>query len=215
MKLTIAEFQDQAIIPADFAFAIPDIAQHVALSGNKNPSLTWADIPEKTKSLVLICVDSDVPSKPDDVNQDDREVPNDLERCDFYHWVMVDIPPTVTAIEAGSCSNGVVPHGKKTPMGPQGSRQGINDYTQWFNGDEAMHGEYYGYDGPCPPWNDSIIHNYHFILYATDLEFCPVEGAFTGPDVKAALENHVLAQAKVTGTYTLNPRLLSELKVKV
>ena len=209
MKLTIKEFSLNKHIPVEFAFAIPDIAQHVALSDNLNPTLTWSDAPGNTKSFVLLCVDPDVPSKPDDVNQEDREIPDDLPRCDFYHWVMVDIPNSIKQITAGSCSSSVVAHGKKNPDGPDGSRQGINDYTQWFNGDETMHGEYYGYDGPCPPWNDSIIHHYHFILYATDLERCEVDGAFTGPDVKAAIEGHILDQAEVIGTYSLNPRLIS------
>ena len=209
MKLKIKEFSPNSTIPAEFAFAIPDIAQHVALSNNKNPTLTWSQAPEQTKSFVLLCVDTDVPSEPDDVNQEDKEISKDLPRCDFYHWVMVDIPKTVNHIAAGSCSIAVVEHGKKNPTGPEGSRQGINDYTQWFNGDEAMHGEYYGYDGPCPPWNDSIIHHYHFILYATDLEHCDVDGAFTGPDVKLAIEGHILGQAEVIGTYSLNPRLIS------
>jgi phosphatidylethanolamine-binding protein (PEBP) family uncharacterized protein len=42
-------------------------------------------------------------------------------------------------------------------------------------------------------------------LYATDLGRCPVEGAFTGPQVLAAIAGHVLAQARLTGTYSLNP----------
>ena len=208
MRLLIKEFRNAETIPATNAFAVPDIAQHVALSDNRNPGISWSSIPQGTKSLVLICVDVDVPTKPDDVNQEGREVPADLPRCDFYHWVMVDIPMHISSIESGSCSQGVTAHGKQKPHGPEGSRQGINDYTQWFNGDESMQGEYFGYDGPCPPWNDSIIHHYNFVLYAVDQERCNVEGAFTGPDVLNAIEGHVLAQAKVTGTYTLNPRLI-------
>ena len=68
-----------------------------------------------------------------------------------------------------------------------------------------MKGDYYGYEGPCPPWNDSILHHYHFILYATDLDKCPVEGRFAGQQVQAAIEGHVLAEAKLTGIYALNP----------
>jgi hypothetical protein len=68
-----------------------------------------------------------------------------------------------------------------------------------------MGGDYYGYDGPCPPWNDSIPHHYVFTLYALDVARCPVEGRFTGPDVRKAIEGHVLARAEVTGRYTLNP----------
>jgi phosphatidylethanolamine-binding protein (PEBP) family uncharacterized protein len=70
-----------------------------------------------------------------------------------------------------------------------------------------MGGVYLGYDGPCPPWNDSIPHHYHFVLYATDLDRCPVEGEFGGADVSAAIDGHVLAEARVTGIYTLNPEV--------
>ena len=68
-----------------------------------------------------------------------------------------------------------------------------------------MGGQYFGYDGPCPPWNDELLHHYHFVLYATDLARCPVEGAFTGQQVEQAIAGHVLAEARLTGTYSLNP----------
>jgi phosphatidylethanolamine-binding protein (PEBP) family uncharacterized protein len=68
-----------------------------------------------------------------------------------------------------------------------------------------MSGVYLGYDGPCPPWNDAIPHHYHFVLYATDLERCPVEAAFSGAEVEAAIAGHVLAESRVTGVYSLNP----------
>lgn len=207
MKISSKAFAHGAVIPDQYAFARPEPEQQVALSDNLNPALEWSDIPAGCKSLVLICVDPEVPSKPDDVNQEDREVPAELPRIDFYHWVMVDIPPSVTGIEEGACSNGVTPHGKDKPPGPAGARQGVNNYTDWFAGDADMEGHYFGYDGPCPPWNDSIIHHYHFRLFATDLEHCPVDGAFGGADVLAAIDGHVLAEAEWMGTFTLNPRL--------
>jgi len=150
-------------------------------------------------------VDTDVPTRPDDVNKAGRVVPAGLPRTDFHHWVMVDIPPTVQEIGAGACSDGIVARGKRTPAGPAGARQGLNDYTSWFAGDADMGGEYFGYDGPCPPWNDELLHHYHFVLYATDLDRCPVDGAFTAAEVRAAIAGHVLAEAKLTGTYSLNP----------
>ena len=33
-----------------------------------------------------------------------------------------------------------------------------------------MSGDYFGYDGPCPPWNDSIVHHYVFTVYALDVD---------------------------------------------
>lgn len=207
MKLSIQDITEGKPIPERFAFAVPDAKAHVRLSDNRNPELIWSGLPDGTRSLVLICVDRDVPTKPDDVNREGREVPADLPRTDFYHWVMVDIPPTVDRIAEGACSSGVTARGKRDPQGPTGSRQGLNDYTGWFAGDPDMEGEYFGYDGPCPPWNDALVHHYHFIVYATDLARCPVEGRFTGQDVLRALQGHVLDQAEVVGTYTLNPRL--------
>jgi phosphatidylethanolamine-binding protein (PEBP) family uncharacterized protein len=120
---------------------------------------------------------------------------------------MVDIPPDVTEIAEGSCSHGVHAHGKKHPPGPDGSRQGINDYTGWFKGDAHMEGVYHGYDGPCPPWNDAIPHRYRFTVYATDLDHCPVSGEFTAAAALTAIKGHVLAEASLTCPYSLNPQV--------
>jgi Raf kinase inhibitor-like YbhB/YbcL family protein len=205
MKIISESFDDGATLPARCAFCKPDPDDHAGMSENLSPQLAWEGTPEDAGSLVLICVDDDVPSKPDDVNQEDRTVPADLPRCDFYHWVMVDIPTDCGGFEEGECSRGVTPKGKTEPTGPAGSRQGINDYTNWFAGDEDMGGDYHGYDGPCPPWNDSIIHHYHFRIYALDIEHLGVNDRFTGQDVMTAMEGHVLAQTEITGTYSLNP----------
>ena len=86
-----------------------------------------------------------------------------------------------------------------------GGRHGVNDYTGWFAGDKEMAGDYYGYDGPCPPWNDAIVHHYTFTLYALDVTRLSVDGKFTGNDVRNAMRSHMLAAAKVSGRYTLNP----------
>jgi len=207
MRLTSTSFLHGQPIPADFAFAAPDPATHLRLSDNRNPHLGWTEAPPETRSLVLLCVDPDAPTRPDDVNQEGRVVPASLARADFHHWAMVDIAPAVAEIAAGSCSDGIVAHGKQSPPGPAGARQGINDYTGWFAGDLEMSGQYFGYDGPCPPWNDERLHHYHFVLYATDLARCPVDGAFTGPQVAQAIAGHILAEARLTGTYSLNPAL--------
>lgn len=205
MKLTTTSFETDGRIPAEYAFGKYDPASHVTLSANRNPQLAWHDVPAGTRSLVLICHDYDVPSKPDDVNQEGRKIPASLPRIDFYHWVLVDIDPASGPIRAGEFADGVVPRGRSGPAGPRGTRQGINDYTGWFSGDGDMSGEYFGYDGPCPPWNDSIPHHYVFTLYALDVEKCPVSGHFTGADVLQAIKGHVLQQASITGVYSIDP----------
>ena len=205
MKLTSASFLPDQAIPDQFAFGAPDPLLHIRLAANHNPQLKWSGAPAGTRSFALICVDPDAPSKPDDVNQEGRVVPATLPRADFYHWVIVDIPASVTEIAAGECSNGIVAGGKQELHGPKGSRQGVNDYTSWFANDADMSGTYRGYDGPCPPWNDQRRHRYHFTLYALSCERCPVEGEdFTAPQVLAAIKPHILAEARLTGTYAIN-----------
>ncbi len=205
MKLTSDSFKDMGRISGRCAFAVPDPAQHIKLSDNKNPHFAWSDLPAGAKSLVLICHDPDVPSKPDDVNKEGRQIPAALPRVDFYHWVLVELKPNGGPIKEGEFSSGVTPRGKKGPEAARGARQGINDYSAWFAGDKDMAGDYYGYDGPCPPWNDPLVHHYVFTLYALDADRCPVSGKFRGPDVLAAIKGHVLGSAKITGLYSLNP----------
>lgn len=209
MQLTSNSFADGQRIPGDFAFCIPDAGHHVCLGKNLNPQLAWADVPAGTRSFALICHDPDVPSKGDDVNQEGKTVPAALPRVDFFHWVLIDLPLAVTAIAAGEFSGEVLARGKTGPQAAHGSRQGINNYTDWFAGDNDMRGDYYGYDGPCPPWNDEIIHHYVFTIYALDIERLPLEGRFGGPEVRSAIAGHVLGEAKLTGLYSLNPKVSS------
>jgi Raf kinase inhibitor-like YbhB/YbcL family protein len=207
MKLNSSSFADNQRIPGAYAFAVPHATDHITLSSNRNPQLSWSEAPAGTKSFVLICHDRDVPSKGDDVNQEGRSIPASLPRVDFYHWVLVDLPTSLAAIAAGEFSDGVSARGKPGPEAKHGARQGLNDYTGWFAGDKDMSGNYFGYDGPCPPWNDEILHHYVFTLYALDIASCPVSGVFQAGAVLKAIEGHVLAKASLTGIYTLNPKL--------
>lgn len=207
MQLSSSSFSDGQKIPGDYAFCIPDPAHHVCLGRNLNPQLSWSDAPAGTRSFVVICHDPDVPSKGDDVNQEGRTVPAALPRVDFFHWVLVDLPASITTLKEGEFSSGVTPRGKPGPQAAHGARQGINNYTDWFAGDNDMRGDYYGFDGPCPPWNDEIIHRYVFTVFALDIDKLPLAGKFGGPEVRAAMHGHILAQASLAGTYTLNPQL--------
>lgn len=208
MKLRSDSFDDGSPIPPEYAFCKRDAP--VALSGNRNPHLAWSDVPAGTRSLALICIDPDVPSKPDDVNQEGREIPANLPRVEFVHWLMADMPADCRELAAGSCSQGITPHGKSSPPGPTGAVQGRNDYTSWFEGDPDMSGLYLGYDGPCPPWNDSLLHHYHLRLVALDVPSLGLDQGFDLAALRSAMKGHVLAEAGWMGTYTLNPRLLED-----
>ncbi len=80
-----------------------------------------------------------MPSSGEDVNQEGKVVPADLPRIDFYHWVLVDIPASISAISEGEASSGVTPKGKSFGQKSYGLA-GINDYTLWFDGDTGMSG---------------------------------------------------------------------------
>ncbi|MFA5685052.1 MAG: YbhB/YbcL family Raf kinase inhibitor-like protein [Lysobacteraceae bacterium] len=208
MRLTSHSFANGAAIPAEFAFGRSgDAGEPCVLSANRNPHLAWDEAPAGTQSFLLVCIDPDAPSSAADVNQPDRTVPADLPRAEFCHWVLADIPADCREIAAGACSDGVTAGGKQQPAGPAGSRQGRNDYTGWFAGDADMKGEYLGYDGPCPPFNDSIAHRYFFRLYALDTDQLDLSEPFTLADALRAAQVHVLAEATLFGVYSLNPAL--------
>lgn len=200
MKIRSDSFGHGEPIPAEFAFGRPGDGVPMVFSANRNPQLSWSAAPALTRSFCLICVDSDVPTVFEAINQRDRSIAIDQPRQEFIHWVMADIPAELLTIAAGSCADGVVTGGRKNPPGPAGSRQGVNDYTG-FVGD----GDYFGYDGPCPPWNDERVHRYHFRLFALGVAKLELPAAFNAADLQRAMRGHVLDEASTYGTYTLNP----------
>jgi Raf kinase inhibitor-like YbhB/YbcL family protein len=202
MRLWSDSFSNTQPIPAEFAMGQPD-----GFAPNRNPHLAWDDVPAGTASFALLCIDPDAPTVPETVGRDDLQIPVDQVRGDFVHWTMIDIAADVRLIAAGSCSDGVTAKGKQQPAGPKGARQGLNDYTGWFAGDARMGGDYFGYDGPYPPFNDLRTHRYFFRLFALDVPTLDLPARFTAADVLRAMQGHVLAEAVVHGTYTLNPSL--------
>ncbi|MGV8959740.1 MAG: YbhB/YbcL family Raf kinase inhibitor-like protein [Stenotrophomonas sp.] len=202
MKLDSQSFQNGQPLPAEFAAGTA-----AGFAPNRNPQLAWSEVPAGTRSFALLCVDPDVPTVAELVGRSDVTIPLDQPRCDFNHWVMADIPADVREIAAGSCSDGFTAKGKHAPAGPAGSRQGLNDYTSWFAGHAEMGGDYFGYDGPYPPANDERLHRYFFRVFALDVATLDLPERFTAADVLRAMHGHVLAEAAIHGTYTLNPAL--------
>jgi hypothetical protein len=203
MKLSSKDLTDGKRIPQAHALGVPGDDGPVP-GPNRSPHLAWSDFPAETKSFAITCYDPDVPSKPDDVNKKDRTVPYDLPRVDFFHWVLVDIPATTTELATAKDADGMTPRGKKPGPTDYGVR-GINSYTDWFAGDADMGGDYGGYDGPWPPFNDERLHHYVFTVHALDVPSLGLDGAFTGADAREKMKGHVLASAKLTATYALNP----------
>jgi Raf kinase inhibitor-like YbhB/YbcL family protein len=189
-------------LPDEAAFCIPDAAAHQAPGPNIQPSISWSAGPEGTQSYAILLVDSDVPTEFENFNKEGATLAADMPRQNFYHWVLVDIPAGTNQLDAGVDSEGKSPKPiGKTAIG----LRGVNDYTKFMTGEMA--GDYGGYDGPCPPWNDERMHHYTFRVYALDVASLGLSGPFTGPEAESAMEGHVLAQGEATGTYTLNPAM--------
>lgn len=199
MKLEVVSFSNNTPIPDEYAYCNPSTKNHVQPGKNINPHLRWSGVPSNAQSLALIMVDPDVPTVFDNANKEGMTISKDLPRRDFYHWVLVDIPTSVQEIKKGQDSNGITPGGKKPGATPYGIR-GINHFSK----DSSPHG---GYDGPCPPWNDELVHHYHFKLYALDVKSLGLKDEIDGPSAKKALQNHIIAQSEWVGTYTLNPNI--------
>ncbi|MEZ4409376.1 MAG: YbhB/YbcL family Raf kinase inhibitor-like protein [Polyangiales bacterium] len=207
MRLQSNSFINGGALPAEFAFALPN-GEHAP---NRNPHLAWTGAPSNTRSFAILCIDPDAPTRPEMAGAPGVEIPVDQPRAEFTHWCLVDIAPSVTEITAGFASDGVTAHGKRAPKGPEGSRQGLNDYTSWFKGSDEMKGDYWGYDGPYPPPNDLRVHRYVFRVYALDVAKLDLPERFTADDVKSAMSGHVLDAADVMATYTLNDKARASL----
>lgn len=206
MKLTSDSFEDGDVIPGRCAFCVKDPKSFLRLSQNLSPQLSWRGAPEGTLSFALSCIDLHAPAtKPDYVNTPGTLIPAKYPRGEFVHWTAVNIPVATSQLAEGACSKAVIPGGKRIPDGPDGSLQGLNDYTGWFKGDADMEGPYLGYDGPCPPFNDSIPHHYVFTVYALDVARLELPPGFGIAQFRAALEGHVLDRASLTGRYATNP----------
>ena len=201
MKIHSDSFEHGKPIPPDFAMGARDGED--GFGGNRNPHLSWSEAPEGTRSFVLLCIDTDAPTDGSLVADDSIDIPVAHPRGDFVHWAVVDIPADVHAIAAGSCSDGITPRGK--PAGSDaGGRRGLNDYTGWFAGNDAMGGDYFGYDGPYPPPHDARVHRYFFRVFALDVANLDLPAAFTAADVFRAIHGHLLDEASTYGTYSLH-----------
>ena len=204
-------FRNGHAIPQVYAFCVPAAQGHFALGQDKNPELSWSKGPKGTQSYAIITVDVDVPKDFTNFNKEGKTLAVGMPRTDFYHWVLADIPATASEIPEAADSDALTPHGK--PPGPAkiGVR-GINDYTGFMASDEQMKGNYGGYDGPCPPWNDLRVHHYHFRVYALNVPSLNLTGAFNADAVEKAMKGHVLAKGEIVGLYSLNPPVAAKLK---
>lgn len=200
LTVQIGGLDQNGRLPDQAAFCPPAASE----AKNISPEISWSAGPDGTRSYALLMIDPDVPEDFSQINKPDTKIPADAPRISIYHWVLVDIPETITKLPAGIESEGLVPRGKPIGAMEHGLR-GANVFTTFLAGDENMAGTYGGYDGPCPPTNDERVHRYVFRVFALDVPSLGLSGAFDGAAVENAVLGHILAQGEAVATYTLNP----------
>jgi len=148
IQITSPAFSEGNPIPKKYTCDAEDIS----------PPLAWSGVPAGATSLALIADDPDAPVGT------------------WVHWVIFNLPPTLTGLIEGIA---------KTPT-VEGGQQGNNDFRKT------------GYGGPCPPRGKS--HRYFFKLYALDQELKLPSGA-SKADLENAMKGHVLAMGQLMGKY--------------
>ena len=160
--LTVSGFSDGSDIPVRFSQAAPGAAPGEGTS----PAISWANVPAGTQAFVL--------------NMRDMDVARNKGTDDQAHWVVWNIPASVTGLPEG------VPKGPKLANGAyQFSATG-----QMYRGPGA------GANGPK--------HHYMFELYALDtmLDVQPAADAFESrANVMKAIQGHVLGKAVYGGLF--------------
>jgi Raf kinase inhibitor-like YbhB/YbcL family protein len=171
---------------------------------NISPAVTWSPGPAGTQSYVLIMTDLDVPADLGLVNKPGVVIGPETPRVPFIHWVLVDIPASLTHLDRGEESAGFVPGPR--PLGPTNHGvRGANVYSNFYPKGSSLAGPRGGYDGPCPPQNDLKAHRYLTRVYALDIRTLGLKGVFFGDAVEKRLAGHVLAVGEVEAHYGPTP----------
>ncbi|MGC9112304.1 YbhB/YbcL family Raf kinase inhibitor-like protein [Acidilobus sp.] len=146
-------FKEGEVIPVKYTCDGEDIS----------PPLSWSSPPQGTKSLALIMYDPDAPANT------------------FIHWVIYNMPPTLTRLEEGIGSSGA----REIPgVGVQG----LNDF-----GDV-------GYGGPCPPRGHGP-HRYYFALHALSAQLT-LRSPVTASSLLNTMRGKVLGYSLLMGRYS-------------
>lgn len=211
LRVHVDSTKNGHLIPSDYAFCKPAAQTHAAAAPDESPRISWSKGPAGTKSYAVIVYDTDSPAEHREwMNKEGHTLTAAIPRKIFYHMVVVDIPAQDRALPKGEESDARTVHGKQAPA--KIGVHGANSYTQAFAANEAMKGTYYGYDGPCSPWNDENAHHYHFTVYALSVPSLGLSGSFDGPAALAAMQGKVLAQGQLLGLYSTNPAVIAKLK---
>lgn len=145
--------------------------RHTGEGEDVSPQLAWSGLPAGTKELALICDDPDAPSRK-----------NPFPSA-WVHWVLYNLPAHLTELPEGIARSALL-------ASPAGAKQGLNSWPS----------DNVGYLGPMPP-PGSGPHRYFFRLYALDTVLNLPPASATKEALLAAMQDHVLAERELMGTY--------------
>ncbi len=206
LKVTLEGLTPGGYLPLSTAFCMP--AGSSQKPQDRSPGLAWTPGPPGTRSYVVISIDPDVTADLSLMNKPGVRIPVTAPRQNIYHWELINIPPWVTYLAPGVEGDGFVPGGKPIGATILGVR-GTNDYWPLFNANPkapaAMKGPYGGFDGPCVPSNDDLVHTYKFQVFALDVRTLPLTGQFFAPAVYKAMAGHVLATGEADAKFVYDP----------
>lgn len=199
LTVTVGGVQANGWFAADQAFCTA-----TGLGPNVSPSVQWSEGPAGTKSYVLVMLDPDVPADLSLYNKAGVTIAADAPRQVFPHWLLADIPVSVTKIAEAAEGKGVVKGNLPLARTALGKR-GQSGYGGFMASNPDMAGDWGGYGGPCPPLNDLRRHDYRIQVYALDVPSLPLPDRFTWADLEPALKGHILAQGEAKAFYSLHP----------
>ena len=128
--------------------------------GNISPQVSWQGAPAGTRSFAVTVLDLDAPGG-----------------AGWWHWIVLDVPPSVAGLAAGAALDGKL---------PAGAVQARSDFGP------------VGYGGPCPP--GGATHRYRLEVVALDV--ARVRTPTDAHGIEAALRGHVLARAALTARFS-------------
>jgi Raf kinase inhibitor-like YbhB/YbcL family protein len=157
----------------DFSLTSSDVADGASLQtaqlyngmgldgGNESPQLAWRNFPQETRSFAVTCYDPDAPTM-----------------SGFWHWVVVDLPASITLLDAGAGREGALPGGVHLR----------NDYGTR------------DYGGAAPP-PGAPPHRYFFTVHALAVDSLEVPDTASPAMAMFLIQSHAIARASIVATF--------------
>ncbi|MFZ1108942.1 MAG: YbhB/YbcL family Raf kinase inhibitor-like protein [Rhodomicrobium sp.] len=198
LDVTVHDLTPDGKLPFDAAYCVPPSKEEAP--HDISPAVSWSQGPAGTKSYVLIMTDLDVPNDLSLINKAGVTLTPSTPRVPFIHWVLIDIPPGIAHLDKGVEGSEFIAKGKAFGHTDHGIR-GLNVFSHFYPEGSPFAGPHAGYDGPCPPLNDTVTHRYVTDIYALDVASLGLSGQFYGEAALEKMKGHLLASGRANAGY--------------